>query len=71
ETDIKVTHNTIMTRGGRKINLVIERASCEKKNCEITCHPLIKNVIKRFGELDEFESATHDRCTFNIKFWRK
>ncbi len=71
ETDVKVTHNTIMTRGGRKINLVIERAPCEKKNCDITCNPLIKNVIKRFGELDEFESATQDRCTFNIKFWRK
>jgi len=72
ETDIKVTHNTIMTRGGgRKINLLMERAPCEKKNCDITCNPLIKNVIMRFGELDEFESAIQDRCTFNIKFWRK
>ncbi len=71
ETDVKVTHNTIITRGGRKINLVIERTPCEKKNCEITCDPLIKSIVKRFGELDQFERTTQDKCCFNIKFWRK
>jgi len=71
EADVRVTHNTIITRGGRKINLVIERAPCEKKNCEITCEPLIKNIVKRFGELDQFERTGQDRCSFNIKFWRK
>lgn len=71
EADVKVTHNTIITRGGRKINLVIERAPCEKKNCEITCDPLIKSIVKRFGEIDQFERATQDKCCFNIKFWRR
>ncbi len=71
ETEVKVTHNTIITRGGRKINLVIERTPCEKKNCEITCDPLIKSIVKRFGDIDQFERATQDRCSFNIKFWRK
>lgn len=71
ETEVKVTHSTIITRGGRKINLVIERAPCEKKNCEITCEPLIKNIVKRFGEIDQFERAVQDKCSFNIKFWRR
>lgn len=71
ETDVKAMHNTIITRGGRKVNLVIERMPCEKKNCEITCEPLIKNVLKRFGELDLFERTTQEKCSFNIKFWRK
>jgi DNA-binding HxlR family transcriptional regulator len=71
ETDVKATHNTIITRGGRKVNLVVERMHCEKKNCEITCEPLIKNVVKRFGELDQFERTTQEKCSFNIKFWRK
>ncbi len=71
ETEVKVTHSTIITRGGRKINLVIERAPCEKKNCEITCEPLIKNIVKRFGEIDQFERTSLERCSFNIKFWRR
>lgn len=71
ETDVKVTHNTVITRSGRKVNLIIKREACDNKNCEITCEPLIQNIVKRFGNIDQFERKTQEECCFNVKFWRK
>ncbi len=72
EADFKVNHNPIKIRDGIRINMDIEkRTPCEKKNCEITCEPVIKNIVKRFGSIDQFEKGDHANCSFNIKLIRK
>lgn len=67
DADFKVYHNAIITRGGRKINMDIKGTSCEKKNCETTCEPVIKNIVKRFGDIDLFERVHQANCSFKIK----
>ena len=71
EADFKVNHNTIITRGGYKINLEIKGTPCEKKNCEITCEPVIRNIVKRFGNIDPDEKIFQTDCSFKIKLIRK
>ncbi len=71
EADFKVDHNAIITRGGCKINLDIKGTPCEKKNCEITCEPVIKNIAKRFGDIDQAERVFQANCSFKIKLIRK
>lgn len=71
EADFKVNHNAIITRGGCKINLEIKGMPCEKKNCEITCEPVIKNIAKRFGDIDPAERVFQSDCSFKIKLIRK
>ncbi len=71
EADFKVNHNVIRRRGF-KISMDIEkRTPCEKKNCEITCEPVIKNIVKRFGRIDKFKKVDHANCSFNIELIRK
>jgi len=71
EIDIlEVTHETVMTRRGRKISLSIIRGPCENKNCEITCDPIIKNVVRKFGKIDNYErESNQNKCSFNVTFW--
>ncbi|MCZ7358360.1 MAG: ArsR family transcriptional regulator [Candidatus Methanoperedens sp.] len=72
EADFKVNHNARKIKEGIRINMDIEkRTPCEKKNCEITCEPVIKNIVKRFGSVDQFEKGDHANCSFNIKLIRK
>ena len=71
EADFKVYHNAIITRGGCKINMDIKGTPCEKKNCEITCEPVIKNIAKRFGDIDPAERILQANCSFKIKLIRK
>ena len=71
EADFKVNHNAIITREGRKINMDIQGTLCEKKNCEITCEPVIKNIAKRFGDIDLFERVSQTNCSFKIKLIRR
>ena len=71
EADFKVDHNAIITRGGCKINMDIKGTPCEKKNCEITCEPVIKNIAKRFGDIDPAERVFQASCSFKIKLNRK
>ncbi len=72
EADFKINHNTRVIREGFQIKMDIEkRTPCEKKNCEITCEPVIKNIVKRFGRIDQFEKVDHANCSFNIKLIRK
>lgn len=72
EADFKVNHNTIITRGGFKISMDIEKKTpCEKKNCEIYCKNLIENIVKRFGRTDQFEKVDQANCSFKIKLIRK
>ena len=70
--EIEVTHETVMTRKGRKVSLDIKRMSCEDKNCEITCDPIIKNVVRKFGEIDKYERKSEEKnCSFSVTFWYK
>jgi DNA-binding HxlR family transcriptional regulator len=71
EADFKVDHNAIITRGGCKIIMDIKGTPCEKKNCEITCEPVIKNIAKRFGDIDPDERVFQTDCSFKIKLIRK
>ena len=71
EADFKVYHNAIITRGGCKISIDIKGTPCEKKNCEITCEPVIKNIAKRFGDIDPAENVFQTNCSFKIKLNRK
>ncbi|SNQ61056.1 hypothetical protein [Candidatus Methanoperedens nitratireducens] len=72
EADFKVNHNTRVINEEFQIKMDIEkRTPCEKKNCEIICEPVIKNIIKRFGRIDQFEKADHANCSFKIKLIRK
>ena len=70
--ELEVTHETVMTRKGRKVSLDIKRETCEKKNCEITCDPIIKNVVRKFGEIDKYERRMEGKkCCFGVTFWYK
>jgi len=70
--ELEVTHETVMTRKGRKVGLDIRREPCEKKNCEITCDPLIKNVVRKFGAIDKYErKSEEEKCSFSVTFWYK
>ena len=70
--ELEVTHETVMTRKGRKVSLDIKRETCEKKNCEITCDPIIKNVVRKFGEIDKYERRMEGKkCCFSVTFWYK
>lgn len=70
--ELEVTHETVMTRKGRKVSLDIERASCEKKNCEIICDPIIRNVVRKFGKIDKYERRMGEKnCSFRVTFWYK
>ncbi|MCX9009819.1 MAG: hypothetical protein OIN66_01735 [Candidatus Methanoperedens sp.] len=72
EADFKINHNTRVIREGIQIKMDIEkRTPCEKKNCEITCEPVIKNIVKRFGRIDQFEKVDQTNCSFKIKLIRK
>ena len=67
-----VTHETVMTRRGRKVSLNITREPCENKNCEITCDPIIRNVIRKFGKIDKYERELEEKkCIFAVTFWYK
>jgi DNA-binding HxlR family transcriptional regulator len=69
---LEVAHETVMTRKGRKVSLEIMRAPCEKRNCEITCDPIIKNVVRKFGEIDKYERELEgEKCRFGVTFWYK
>lgn len=70
--ELEVTHETVMTRKGRKVSLDINREPCEKKNCEITCDPVLKNVVRKFGQIDKYERKLEDKkCCFGVTFWYK
>jgi hypothetical protein len=71
--ELEVTHETVMTRKGRKVSLDINREPCEKKkDCEITCDPVIKNVVRKFGQIDKYERKLEDeKCFFGLTFWYK
>lgn len=70
--ELEVTHETVMTRKGRKVSLEIKRAPCEDKNCEITCDPIIRNVARKFGKIDKYERKTGEKnCSFSVTFWYK
>lgn len=67
---LEVTHETVMTRKGRKVSLEIMREPCEKRNCEITCDLIIKNVVRKFGEIDKYErESVEGVCRFSVTFW--
>jgi len=69
---LEVAHETVMTRKGRKVSLDIKREPCENRNCEITCDPIIKNVVRKFGEIDKYERKLEGaKCCFSIAFWYK
>ncbi len=69
---LEVAHETVMTRKGRKVSLEIMREPCEKRNCEITCDPIIKNVVRKFGEIDKYErEPVGEKCCFGVTFWYK
>jgi hypothetical protein len=70
--ELEVTHETVMTRKGRKVSLEITRAACDQKNCEMTCDPLIRNVVRKFGEIDKYNRKTDGQeCSFSVTFWYK
>lgn len=70
--ELEVTHETVMTRKGRKVSLDIRIALCETENYEITCDPLIKNVVRKFGEIDKYERRMEGgKCCFSVTFWYK
>jgi predicted transcriptional regulator len=70
--ELEVRHETVMTRKGRKVSLEITRVPCETKNCEITCDPVIKNVVRKFGKIDNYERKLEEKkCCFSITFWYK
>jgi len=70
--ELEVTHETVMTRKGRKVSLDIRREPCEKQNCEIICDPLIKNVVRKFGKIDKYERKSEEKkCSFSVTFWYK
>lgn len=71
--ELEVTHETVMTRKGRKVSLDINREPCDKKNnCEITCDPVLKNVVRKFGQIDKYERKLEDKkCFFGVTFWYK
>jgi predicted transcriptional regulator len=70
--ELGVDHETVMTRKGRKVSLEITRAACEQKNCEMTCDPLIRNVVRKFGEIDKYKRKTEEtECSFSVTFWYK
>ena len=70
--ELEVTHETVMTRKGRKVSLDIRRETCEKRNCEITCDPVLKNVVRKFGQIDKYERKLEDKkCFFGLTFWYK
>jgi DNA-binding HxlR family transcriptional regulator len=67
---LEVTHETVITRRGRKISLDIIREPCENKNCEIICDPIIKNVVRKFGKIDNYgRESDQNKCSFNVTFW--
>lgn len=69
---LEVTHETVMTRLGRKVSLDIMREPCEIRNCEITCDPIIKNVVRKFGEIDKYKREfVGEKCCFGVTFWYK
>lgn len=69
---LEVMHETVMTRKGRKVSLDIRREACEAKNCEITCDPILKNVVRKFGEIAKYErSSEEQKCCFRVTFWYK
>jgi len=69
---LEVMHETVMTRKGRKVSLDIRRVSCEDKNCEITCDPILKNVVRKFGEIAKYERRMEgEKCCFSVTFWYK
>ena len=70
--ELEVAHETVMTRKGRKVSLEITRAACDQKNCEMTCDPLIRNVVRKFGEIDKYKRKTEEtECSFSVTFWYK
>lgn len=70
--ELEVDHETVMTRKGRKVSLEIKRRHCEKRNCEMTCDPLIRNVVRKFGEIDTYKREMEEqKCNFSISFWYK
>ena len=70
--ELEVTHETVMTRKGRKVSLDIKREPCEKRNCEITCDPVLKNVVRKFGQIDKYVRKLEDKkCCFGVTFWYK
>ncbi len=70
--ELEVTHETVMTRKGRKVSIEIKREACEQKNCEMTCDPLIRNVVRKFGEIDKYNRKTEEnKCSFSVTFWYK
>ena len=70
--ELEVTHETVMTRKGRKVSLDIRREPCEKKNCEITCDPIIRNAVRKFGKIDKYERRMEGaKCCFSVTFWYK
>lgn len=69
---LEVMHETVMTRKGRKVSLDIRREACETKNCEITCDPILKNVVRKFGEIAKYKrSSEEQKCCFRVTFWYK
>ena len=71
DVNFEVDHNAVITRKGCKINLDIKGIPCAKKNCEITCEPVIKNIAKRFGDIDPAERIFQTNCSFKIKLIRR
>jgi len=69
--EMEVMHDVVITRRGRRIDLTIKLKSCSRDSCEITCIPLIKSVVKKFGQMDEIEHQKSGLCTFSTKFWLK
>jgi predicted transcriptional regulator len=59
--ELEVTHETVMTRKGRKVSLDINRGD-----------PVIKNVVRKFGQIDKYERKLEDeKCFFGLTFWYK
>ena len=70
--ELEVAHETVMTRKGRKVSLEIKREPCEKKNCEITCDPILRNVVRKFGVIDKYKRKLEEReCRLSVTFWYK
>ena len=67
---LEVLHETVMTRRGRKVKLNIMREPCENKNCDIICDPIIKNVVRKFGKIDNYgRESDQKKCSFSVTFW--
>ncbi len=70
EADFKVNYK-VKIRNGFKIELELKGTPCEMKKCDITCEPVIENIVKRFGHIDQFDKADHANCSFKITLIRK